>query len=382
MSEYQYYEFLALDRPLTSEQQEELRSLSSRADITATRFVNVYNYGDFRGSPQKLMERYFDAFCHLANWGTRWLMFRFPCTLLDAETAKLYCHSDTASMTDTGEHIVISLRVDEEPDGAWLEGNGQLAGMVQARAELAVGDLRLLYLAWLLSVQWPGDDEEDETEPPVPAGLGDLSAALTAIAGFLGIDEDLIAVAAEASPPVKESSDDGLADWIAALPVAEKTELLMKVADGSGAQVQALLHRRFRASTAESAAHPSPGRTAAQLWRAAEVRADERRQAEEQRRREEQARKAAAEAAAYARRLDDLAALGDTAWRQVDDMIATKKVSEYDRAVAQLRDLRALAKRQGEDKPAEFAKSARELRARYPTRPALQERLDKSGMPR
>ena len=63
-------------------------------------------------------------------------------------------------------------------------------------------------------------------------------------------------------------------------------------------------------------------------------------------------------------------------------MIATKKVSEYDRAVAQLRDLRALAKRQGEDKPAEFAKSARELRARYPTRPALQERLDKSGMPR
>ena len=37
MSEYQYYEFLALDRPLTAEQRTELRAISSRAEITATR---------------------------------------------------------------------------------------------------------------------------------------------------------------------------------------------------------------------------------------------------------------------------------------------------------------------------------------------------------
>ena len=84
MSEYQYYEFQALDKPLTKQQQKELRSLSSRAEITATSFVNEYNYGDFRGEPQKLMERYFDAFCYLANWGTRRLMFRLPKTVLDA----------------------------------------------------------------------------------------------------------------------------------------------------------------------------------------------------------------------------------------------------------------------------------------------------------
>jgi len=50
VSEYQYYEFLALDKPLTDEQRAELRKLSSRAEITATRFVNEYNYGDFRGN--------------------------------------------------------------------------------------------------------------------------------------------------------------------------------------------------------------------------------------------------------------------------------------------------------------------------------------------
>lgn len=40
MSEYQYYEFRALDRRLTAEQQQRLRSLSSRAEISATRLAN------------------------------------------------------------------------------------------------------------------------------------------------------------------------------------------------------------------------------------------------------------------------------------------------------------------------------------------------------
>ena len=54
MSEYQYYEFLALDRPLTTEQRAELRSISSRAEITATRFVNEYQWGDLKGDPRQL----------------------------------------------------------------------------------------------------------------------------------------------------------------------------------------------------------------------------------------------------------------------------------------------------------------------------------------
>lgn len=47
----------------------ELRAISTRADITPTRFQNYYTYGDFKGDPQKLMERYFDAFVYVANWG-------------------------------------------------------------------------------------------------------------------------------------------------------------------------------------------------------------------------------------------------------------------------------------------------------------------------
>ena len=56
MSEYQYYEFLALDRPLTEEQRAELRSISSRAEITATRFTNEYQWGDLKGDPLQMVK--------------------------------------------------------------------------------------------------------------------------------------------------------------------------------------------------------------------------------------------------------------------------------------------------------------------------------------
>ena len=47
MSEYQYYYFEAIDKPLTDQQQKELRAISTRAEIDTRRFVNEYHFGDF-----------------------------------------------------------------------------------------------------------------------------------------------------------------------------------------------------------------------------------------------------------------------------------------------------------------------------------------------
>jgi hypothetical protein len=331
MSEYQYYEFLALDRPLTEKQRAELRSISTRAEITATRFVNEYQWGDLKGDPRKMVERYFDAFLYLANWGTRRLMFRLPRGVLDSETAGQYCDTDTASLIETGSHVILSLYVDREPDDYWEEPGGQLAAMVQARSELAAGDLRLLYLAWLLALQSDEVDEED-TEPPVPAGLGNLSASLQAVVDFFEIDEDLIAVAAASSPSTQEP--EGMAGWIASLPAEEKDALLARVAAGDGVQVQALLLRRFR--TASGPPPAAPARTAADLWQAAGDRKAARAKAAEQRRREAEARRAAAQAAAYAKHLDQLATRTEAAWEKAAELIETKRPRDYDLAVSLL----------------------------------------------
>jgi hypothetical protein len=71
MSEYQYYEFQAIDRRLTDLEMAELRAHSTRARITPTSFVNDYSWGSFKGDEDAWMEKYFDAFLHLANWGTQ-----------------------------------------------------------------------------------------------------------------------------------------------------------------------------------------------------------------------------------------------------------------------------------------------------------------------
>jgi hypothetical protein len=374
VSEYQYYEFLALDRPLTEKQRAELRSISTRAEITATRFVNEYEWGDLKGDPRKMVEQYFDAFLYLANWGTRWLMFRLPRGVLDPEAARQYCSTDAASLIETGSHVILSLYADREPDGYWDEPGGQLAAMVQARSELAAGDLRLLYLAWLLALQSIEVADED-TEPPVPAGLGNLSASLQAITDFLDIDEDLIAVAAAASPPIQEPG--GLAEWVASLPGEEKDALLARVAVGEGAQVQALLLRRFRATSGAPSA--APARTAAELMEAAADRKEARAEAAEQRRREEEARRTAARAAAYAKHLDQLATHTEAAWEKAEELIETKRPRDYDLAVSLLRDLQALAERQGD--PATFKKRFLDLRARHQRKPSLLDRFDQAGLP-
>ena len=69
MSEYQYYEFQAIDRPLSGKEMNRLRAYSTRARITTTSFVNEYEWGNFRGDADRWMERYFDAFTE--HRGTR-----------------------------------------------------------------------------------------------------------------------------------------------------------------------------------------------------------------------------------------------------------------------------------------------------------------------
>jgi hypothetical protein len=65
-----------------------------------------------------------------------------------------------------------------------------------------------------------------ETCPVTGVGIGrrrELSDSLASVAQFLKIDDDLIAVAAKASVPLVSVSDDGIADWVTALPASEMT---------------------------------------------------------------------------------------------------------------------------------------------------------------
>ena len=279
MSEYQYYEFLAIDRPLDEDEQAELRSLSTRAEIDATSFVNEYHWGDFKGDPRHLMERYYDAHLYLANWGTHRVMFRLPADLLDPDLAGDYCAGDAVSAWAAGEFVVLDFTSEDEAGEFVFDYDAEdlLPGIVGVRAELAIGDLRPLYLAWLAAYgAWERDEDafdreaDDDLEPPVPPGLGSLTAAQRALADFLRLDDDLLAIAAQASPPLEDAADspDDLAAWVSGLPATEKDRLLVRTALGEGVRVRMELRRHFRDATAP--ATPSPTRrTVADLLDAA-----------------------------------------------------------------------------------------------------------------
>ena len=53
----EHYEFQAIDRPLGEADMEALRTLSTRARITAMSFTNHYKWGDFQGDPNRLIGR-------------------------------------------------------------------------------------------------------------------------------------------------------------------------------------------------------------------------------------------------------------------------------------------------------------------------------------
>src|SRR4051812_16206672 len=117
MSEYQCYEFVALDRPLTSKQMAELRAVSTRAEISPTRFWNEYQWGDLKADPAKLVERYFDAHLYFANGGTHRLMLRAPIARVDAKGLRPYFVGNAATARIAGEHLVLDLHAqDEEGD--------------------------------------------------------------------------------------------------------------------------------------------------------------------------------------------------------------------------------------------------------------------------
>ncbi len=78
MSEYQYYEWQTIDRPLTDQEQAEVNRLSSHIEVSPTGAWVEYSWGDFKHDPKRVLAQYFDAFLYVTNWGSRELLFRFP----------------------------------------------------------------------------------------------------------------------------------------------------------------------------------------------------------------------------------------------------------------------------------------------------------------
>jgi hypothetical protein len=389
MSEYQYYEFVAVDRPLTKFQQSELRALTSRATITSTGLVNEYTYGDFRGDPLELVEKYFDAHLYYSNWGTRILMFGFPSHLVDADAIAAYADDEFVRVTERSDRVIVELGA-SELDGEWGEHKEpKLSELISLRNDIIAGDMRCLYLAslngmgiWLDEIDLDEDMAgEGSLEPPLPAGLRSLTASLKALIDYLDIDIDLVNAAAEISPPLASDSltDEELERWLRRLPEKDKDAYLLRVARGE-LNVPNELRLRFvtEHQVSSSRAPLPPRRQVASLIGRAEKFREERQVAEAARREAEEARRRDERAREREAHLERLRGQEQQLWGQAEALARRKTPGDYDRAIVLLRDLRDLAERRNGRE--EFMTRLDAFRAANVKKPSLMRRLDQADL--
>jgi hypothetical protein len=382
MSEYQYYEFLAIDRPLTSEEMAALRKLSSRARITPTSFINEYQWGDFKGNPDELMKRFFDAHVYVANWMTAVFMVRVPIEAISEKTAEAMAVRDILDFKATKTHWIITWRLDESENYDRFDmedGRGWMARLAPVREELLRGDIRSLYIGWLAAVTGEIMDD-DEMEPLPVQRMGGLTAAQQALAEFLEVDQDLLAGAGIGCPELQDGgggpSQQEMDEWIDSLPRNDVAEVLKQLLASKGPQAERTLKNRFaaRLSGLRGDRIEAPRRTVGELRENAEsakqIRLEQKKR--EQERRESMRRK---EREAY---LKALSKDFPKAWKSVRKTVERGTGSAYDEACRALVDLSESYALHVSRKT--FQQELTKFMAGHTQRKALIQRLVKAGI--
>jgi len=371
MSEYQYYEWQAIDRLLTPEEQSEVDGLSSHIDVTASYAMVDYQWGSFKYSARQVLLDHFDAHLYLANWGSRRLIFRFPKGLLDENAVNAYCVPEYISFETFGDYQVLDFELHEEEGVGWVETHGVLSTFTRLRDDLIRGDFRLLYLAWLKAMTldpfWKDDtDVEDQSEPPVPAGLNQLAPALSRFIDVFDLDPILVKAAAEASQKYPHTQEHDYGLLVSKLSRDDCNDYLTRLANGETGADHAL-RKKLMSFIRKKPPKQQEQRTVGQLLK----KQEDFHQAEKQ-------RKVEAAKRAHIAKMESLAQYEPEIWTEIDRLLVSYTAKGYDEVTSQLMQLKQLAKFQ--DTQDVFQTRMQELRVRYKTRSALIGRWDRKGL--
>jgi hypothetical protein len=254
-----------------------------------------------------------------------------------------------------------------------------LSALIPLRAEIAGGDHRGLYLAWLGCVQ---EQALDNTRlgPPVPPGLGKLTAAQKAFADFLRIDVDLMAVASRHSSKAPDGdSRKAVERWVASLPESQKAQWLTRMALGDDSHVRAELQRLFQQGPrARHIGGVKHQQRVGDLLTALETRKEQQRRDSLERAASEKAQRQKLDVLARERYLTNLAKREPAVWRQVETLITSRRPAAYDEAAKLLTDLRDVGIQQ--DRAGEIDAQIRRLSEQHAKKESLLSRLRRAGL--
>jgi hypothetical protein len=389
MSEYQRYEFMTVDRPLTPQQLDAVNDLSSHIEASSTHAIIEYNWGDFKHDPIKVLYKFFDGFLYWANWGTPRFALRFPHGALPGDLIENYDFDEFVTFTQHRDYDILDIHFGEwEALDRWVDY--ELGSMIGVREELMDGDLRPLYLAWLACQSTIAsydygeeddyiEDEEDEEEGednelrgvmPVPPGMGELTAAQQSLAELLRLPKELLLAVAQYSSPAKPSVNDDFGTWVELLPQERRKYYLVRLARNEPGLSRLLITELRKLGRGETNAAPPEGKRVTYATLVVESKGIREKRERERREQERQAR---------LRHLQDLHDHLDTFWRQVEKEASRGTASGYDEAVRLLVDLRDVANQFNETQ--DFQTRFHTWVRSYTRRPAFLKRLHERQFP-
>lgn len=374
MSEYQFFEFAALDRPLTTAEMRQLRAASTRADITPAGFVNAYDHGSLKARPLEWMQRYFDAFVHVSGWGARRFALRLPRDCFSAAALKPFLTAPVLEVCSDKQQWILDWQLDGEEDFERFvddDGRAWMRRLVPLRAELMRGDCRALYLGWLVGI---GALSDDTLEPDVPPGLADLTPAQSSFVEFMGLGPDLLAAAAAGSaarePPVLEA-------WLKTWTREEMAAVIEIIALERTDYAAQRVHRRYAAWQHQQRASRN---AATPRRRVAQLRSDAESLESARHKREAAERSATAAARQRAReaKLRQMMQETDIEWAALNVLVGIGTAAAYERATQAIKnfgDAYALLSRRDE-----FDLLLSRFLHRHSKRAALFRRLTEAGV--
>jgi hypothetical protein len=381
MSEYQRYEWMTSDRPLTRAQLDAVNALSSHIDASSTHALVDYQWGNFKHNPLQVLHEFFDGFLYWANWGAPELAFRFKHGTLPVDLLGGYELGEVVTFTQHPDYDLLDIHFEElEAPDEWVEY--ELGSLMALREELMDGDLRALYIVWLASQRLLGsadaDDEEQENEdelgvPSVPPALATLTSAQQALAELLQVRPEVLVASAHHSSAAPATTHEDVAAWVTLLPPDRRTEYLVRLARNEPG-LSRLLVRELRElselSQGKSSTTPSRGEhiTYATLHEeSTAIRAGWEREKREQ------------ERLARERQLQQIHDHQDEYWHQVDLAVMRGSGAGYDEAALLLSELREVADRFHE--PQQFHEQFQAWVTPHLRRPALVKRLQERKFP-
>ncbi|WP_143473495.1 hypothetical protein [Flavilitoribacter nigricans] len=381
MSEFQLYQFKAVDRPLTTEEQCEVGSWSSRTQPTSTSATFSYAYGDFPKDEEKVVEEYFDIMLYLANWGSKRLMMRFPKKLVDQDAiSKFLINADDSFTThlaliERHNCFLLDFYWSDEEGGEWIDEEAYRVGeFVAIREGILTGDYRALYLFWLklaaFKAQWePWEgNEEDNLEipaPPIPPNLKKMNGALKTLVDFFEIDIDLIAAAQQASTDTGQL-EKNFKKLILQLPEKDRIDYLVRLAAGE-INLDIKLRRQLETLDKSPTQPMTETLSISELLGLSTIKEKERQQ--------EEARRAAE---AHRSKMEKVAREEIALWQSVYENLELKTGRSYDLATATLRDLKELAVFRNDQTT--FKDKMDRIKENYGKSRALMQRFDRNKL--